>query len=133
MRNFFTTTRLILLLTLAGTLFSATPGYCLPGGKSCLAAWSEDTCGQAYAEAALLPKAVDCPNCHRDPGLPLPLRQGSDLLNPNQRLDQTGFVTLQKPPATAGRRQPPPLVLFPRRPHLPNQTLAALRTVVLRH
>lgn len=133
MRKLFTTIWLTLLLALAGPLISATPGYCLPGGKSCLSAWNGEGCGQACAQAAWLPKPANCPNCHHYPGLPLPLKHGADLLNPNKRLDQTSFVSLQERVEETGRRQPPPHLQFPRRPQLPNQTLAALRTVVLRN
>ena len=131
MRNLFKTIWLILLLALTGILFSASPGYCLPRGKSCLSAWGGEGCNQTCAQTALLPKPVNCPNCHHYPGLPQPLKNGSDLVNPNKRLDQSSFVTLQEPREPAEWRQPPPTLLFPRRPQLPNQTLAALRTVVL--
>lgn len=131
MLNLRPTIWLILLLALAGTLFSAKPGYCLPEGKSCLAAWQGDS--TACAQAALLPKPANCPNCHHHSGPPLPLKQGADLLNPNKRLDQTSFVSLQSRPEATDLWQLPPLLLLPRRPQLPNQTLAALRTVVLRN
>ncbi|MHB8976008.1 MAG: hypothetical protein ACYDAI_04965 [Trichloromonadaceae bacterium] len=133
MLNLRPTIWLILLLALAGTLFSAKPGFCLPEGKSCLAAWQGEGCDTACAQAALLPKPANCPNCHHYPGLPLPLKHGADLLNPNKRLDQTSFVSLQSRPDATQRRLLPPLLLQPRRPQLPNHTLAALRTVVLRN
>lgn len=124
---------LSLLIALFCSLAGAGPARSQEAGTSCLGAWSAEDCSSACSLASLQPKPVSCPTCHPHPGSPLPLKTRGELLNPNKRLDQTSFISLDSDPGQRGRRTPPPQLLTPRRPLLPNQTLAALATVVLRN
>lgn len=133
MAKFRSTIWLSLLLALLCGLFSATPALSLEVGTSCISAWKGDDCRQSCALAALTPKAVACPICHHHPGVPQPQNPRGQLLNPNKRLDQTSFLYRGEPAGEGIRRPSPPQQIPPRRPLLPNQTLAALGTVVLRH
>lgn len=124
---------LSLLVALLCSLAGTSPALSQETGTSCLGAWSAADCPGTCTLAALQPKAVSCPTCHPHPGLPLPLKARGELFNPNKRLDQTSFISLDVDPGQRGRRTPPPQLLIPRRPLLPNQTLAVLSTVVLRN
>jgi hypothetical protein len=121
------------LLLLLCSLGHSTPALALGAGTSCLAAWNDGDCPQPCALAALQPKAAPCPSCHHHPGPPLPLKQGGELLSLGKRPDQSVFATFLGRPGQRGRQSPPPELLSPRRPLLPNQILASLRTVVLRN
>lgn len=134
MAIFRSTIWLSLLLALLCGLASAAPAHSLEAGTSCLTAWKGEDCGQSCALASLQPKDVACPICHHHPGFPQPANSRGQVLNPNKRLDQTSFVVFGEDPGERNRRTPPPQrISTPRRPQLPNQTLAALGTVVLRN
>lgn len=133
MAIFRSTIWLGLLLALLCSLVSARPALSQESGISCLAAWSGENCSSGCTLASLAPKAIPCPDCHRHPWVPQPPDPRGQLLNPNKRLDQTSFVPLAGGADERGRRSPPPQFRPPQRPLLPNQTLAALSTVVLRN
>lgn len=131
MQIFRPTIWLGLLALLLCSLAAPSPAFCLSSGRSCLTAWNGDDCPQPCALSALQAKSTPCPNCHHHRGLPQPLKAGQQLLNPLKRLDHSTFIPLGGGFRDREPRTPPPQLLPPRRPLLPNQTLAALRTVVL--
>lgn len=133
MAIFRSTIWLGLLLALLCGLASARPALSQETGTSCIAAWTGKDCSSSCSLASLAPKAIPCPNCHHHSGAPQPPNPRGQLLNPNKRLDQTSFVPHAGGADERGRRSPPPQFRPPHRPLLPNQTLAALGTVVLRN